>query len=39
VVEEGIGGAKKLLDTRGARRRKSEGLLGHQMMGWERIKG
>jgi hypothetical protein len=39
MVGEGIGGAKKLLDTRGARRRKSEGLLRHRMMGWERIKG
>jgi hypothetical protein len=34
VVDEGFGGAKKPLDVRGARRRKSDGLLGHRMMGW-----
>jgi hypothetical protein len=40
MVEEGFGGAKKLLDVRGARRRRSDGLLGHRMMvGWEFSRG
>jgi hypothetical protein len=39
MVEEGFGGAKKPLDVRGARRRKSDGLLGHRMMGWEISRG
>ena len=40
LVDEGFGGAKKPLDVRGARRRKSDGLLGHRMMvGWEISRG
>jgi hypothetical protein len=40
MVEKGVGGGKKLLDVRGARRRRSDGLLGHRMMvGWEISRG